>query len=144
MKKLAVFLAFFAIFKGGALALVPSDPTFDYNTPSTVNVTWVAGGSPYWAVFAADETFATFISSESLPASQTNRLYTGLKANTTYHFKYKFEAEDDSQYTTPISSAIAAVPPAQVSFPEVYYSSVSTQWSTLENSPFSEFQPRPP
>ncbi|PKM98264.1 MAG: hypothetical protein CVU79_03930 [Elusimicrobia bacterium HGW-Elusimicrobia-3] len=141
MKKLAVFLAFFAFFNGGALALVPSNPHFDYNTSDSASVSWDAYVGPgYWAVLADEGTFTTWISSEPLDTADTTRVYTGLKANTTYHFKIKFADEDDSQYSTPISSAIPAVPPAQVSFPEVYYSSASAQWSTVENSPASEYQ----
>lgn len=142
MKKLAVFLAFFAFSKGGALALVPGNPHFDYNTSNSVSVSWDAFAGPdYWAVFSDDQAFSTWISSETLGSGLTTRLYnTGLKANTTYHFKIKFVNEDDSQYSAPISTGIPAVPPAQVSFPEVYYSSVSAQWSTLENSPSSEYK----
>ncbi|HAN03765.1 MAG: hypothetical protein A2X29_08060 [Elusimicrobia bacterium GWA2_64_40] len=141
MKKLAVFLAFFAFFKGGALALVPSNVHFDYNTSDSVSVSWDPYAGPgYWAVLSDYEDFSTWISSAPLVTSDVTRLYTGLKANTTYHFKIKFSDQDDSQYSAPISTAIPAVPPSQVSFPEVYYSSVSAQWSTLENSPSSEYQ----
>jgi len=140
MKKLAVFLAFFAFLRGGAQALVPSNPHFDYNNSNSVSVSWTGtAGDNFWAVFSDDEFFDTWISSEALPDT-FSKVYTGLKANTTYHFKIKFANEDDLSYTAPISSAIAAVPPGQVFFPEVYHSSVSAQWSTLENSPISEYQ----
>jgi hypothetical protein len=140
MKKLAVFLALFAFFRGGAQALVPANVHFDYNTANSVSVSWDGtAGDNFWAVFSDDEFFNTWISSEALPDTFSN-IYPGLKANTTYHFKIKFSGEDDSQYSAPITSAIAAAPPSLVSFPEVYYSSVSAQWSVFENSSLSEYQ----
>lgn len=140
MKKLAVFLAFFAFSRGGAQALVPANVHFDYNTPNSVSVSWDGGaGDNFWAVLSDEELFDTPISSEAV-GSTFSRVYPGLKANATYYFKIKFAAEDDSQYSVPIASAIAAVPPWQAEFSQVYHSSVSAQWSTIENSVLSQYQ----
>ncbi|MGD9641631.1 MAG: fibronectin type III domain-containing protein [Elusimicrobiales bacterium] len=120
--------------------MVPANVHFDYNTPNSVSVSWDGGaGDNFWAVLSDEELFDTPISSEAV-GSTFSRVYPGLKANTTYYFKLKFAAEDDSQYSVPIASAIAAVHPSQAAFAQVYHSSAAAQWSTLENSPSSEYQ----
>lgn len=93
---------------------------------------WTLGNPPAetpWMVLSADSSFATWVSSSALALAQQTTDYYGLRPNTTYYFRVKVETEDDSAYSSAVSSATPPAAPQGFSFSSVFVTSAALQWA---------------
>ncbi|MBI4352048.1 MAG: fibronectin type III domain-containing protein [Elusimicrobia bacterium] len=86
----------------------PLNPVVTATSTGSLNVGWTAGTSPYIAALSTSPSFATLVSSGSVAAVSAG--YPGLAPDTTYYFRVKSSADNDSQYSQASTATWAAAP----------------------------------
>ncbi len=119
-------------------------PSITATSTGSVNVSWTGGTADFIAAISTSPTFSVYTASGSVTASATS--YPFLNPDTTYYFKVKSSADDDTLYSPIFSTATWAAAPGGIYSLSSYFTAdssftagASIGWSTNNNPEWTSY-----